>query len=122
MIQAEGISRPCPERRWGSSSERRRRPRINGTTTLKARRFSEEQIIHRLQQAEPGEQSIDVLYREHTLTRPTCCRWSQKFGDMTIPKAQQFRDQAEESPDHERLLAARDLEIDGLRALRAQHA
>jgi putative transposase len=38
---------------------------------MKARRFSEEQIIHLLHQAERGEQPIGALCREHGISEQT---------------------------------------------------
>ena len=55
---------------------------------MRASRFSEEQIIQLLQQAERGEQSISMLCRAHGMTETTCYRWRQKFGGMTVSDAQ----------------------------------
>jgi putative transposase len=55
---------------------------------MRASRFSEEQIIHLLQQAERGEQPIGALCREHGMSEQTFYRWRQKFGGMTVPNAQ----------------------------------
>jgi putative transposase len=57
---------------------------------MRASRFSEEQIIHLLQQAERGEQPIGALCREHGISEQTFYRWRQKFGGMTVPNAQRF--------------------------------
>ena len=55
---------------------------------MKVSRFSEEQIIHVLQQAERGEASISTLCRAHSITETTFYRWRKKFGGMTVPDAQ----------------------------------
>jgi putative transposase len=47
---------------------------------MRASRFSEEQIIHLLQQAERGEQPIGALCRAHGISEQTFYRWRQKWG------------------------------------------
>ena len=83
---------------------------------MKASRFSEEQIIHLLQQAEGGEQAIGVLGREHGISAPTFYRWRQKVGGLSVPDAQRWRELAKENARLKRLLAERDLEVDALKA------
>ncbi len=87
---------------------------------MRASRFSEEQIIHLLQQAERGEQPISLLCRVHGLTETTFYRWRQKFGGMTVSDAQRLRALEQENARLKRLLAERDLEVDALRALLAK--
>jgi putative transposase len=84
---------------------------------MKARRFSEEQIIHLLHQAERGEQPIGALCREHGISEQTFYRWRQKFGGMTVPSAQRLRELEKENARLKRLLAERDLEVDALKVL-----
>jgi putative transposase len=84
---------------------------------MKARRFSEEQIIHLLHQAERGEQPIGALCREYGISEQTFYRWRQKFGGMTVSNAQRLRELEKENARLKRLLAERDLEVDALRVL-----
>jgi putative transposase len=79
---------------------------------MKARRFSAEQIIHLLYQAERGEQSIGVLCREHGIREQTFDRWRQQFGGMTVPNTQRLRELETENARLKRLLAERALEVD----------
>jgi putative transposase len=87
---------------------------------MRASRFSEEQIIRILQQAERGEEAISTLCRAHGITETTFYRWPQKFGGMTIPDAQRLRELEKENAGLKRLLAERDLEVDALKALLAK--
>lgn len=82
---------------------------------MRASRFSEEQIIQLLQQAERGEQSISLLCRAHGITETTFYRWRQKFGGMTVSDAQRVRELERENARRKRLLAERDLEVDALK-------
>jgi putative transposase len=87
---------------------------------MRASRFSEEQIIHLLQQAERGEPSVGMLCRAHGITETTFYRWRQKFGGMTVSDAQRLRELEKENARLKRLLAERDLEVDALRAFLAK--
>jgi putative transposase len=87
---------------------------------MRARRFSEEQIIQLLQQAERGEQSIGMLCRAHGITETTLYRWRQKFGGMTVSDAQRLRELERENARLKRLLAERDLEVEALKGLLAK--
>jgi putative transposase len=87
---------------------------------MRASRFSEEQIIHLLQQAERGEQSISLLCRAHGISEQTFYRWRQRFGGMTVSDAQRLRELEKENTRLKRLLAERDLEVDALKVLLAK--
>jgi putative transposase len=87
---------------------------------MKVSWFSDEQIIHLLQQAERGEQPISTLCREYSITETTFYRWRKKFGGMTVPDAQRLRELEKENARLKRLLAERDLEVDTLKALLAK--
>jgi putative transposase len=89
---------------------------------MKARRFSEEQIIHLLHQAERGAQPIGALGREHGMSEQTCYRWRQKFGGMTVPNAQRVREVEKAHARLTRLLAERDLEVDALKVFLVKKA
>jgi putative transposase len=83
---------------------------------MTASRFSEEQLIPLLQQAECGEQAIGVLCREHGLREQTFGRWRKQCGGMTVPDAQRWRELSTEHARLKRRLAERDLEGDALQA------
>jgi putative transposase len=87
---------------------------------MRASRFSAEQIIHLLQQAERGEESIGTLCRTHGITETTFYRWRKQFGGMTVSDAQRLRELEKENARLKRLLAERDLEVDALRVLLAK--
>jgi putative transposase len=86
---------------------------------MKVSRFSEEQIIHLLHQAERGEQSIGTLCRQHGIIEPTFYRWRKKFGGLTVPDAQRLRALSRENARLKRLPVGHDLEVDVLKALLA---
>ena len=93
---------------------------MQGRTILRASRFSEEQSIPLLQQAERGEQAIGVLCRAHGISEQTFSRWRKQFGGMTVSDTQRLRELEKEKARLKRLLAERDLEVDALRGLLAK--
>ena len=79
---------------------------------MRASRFSEEQIIHLLQQAERGEQPIGALCREHGISEQTFYRWRQKYGGLEVAEAARLRQVERENARLKKLVAERDLEVE----------
>ena len=53
---------------------------------MKKKRFSEEQIIGIVRQAERGEKTIGEICRAHGVSEQSFYRWRQKFGGMQAPR------------------------------------
>jgi putative transposase len=87
---------------------------------MKASQFSDEQIVHILQEAERGERSIGAICRTHGITETTFYRWRRKFGGMTVSDVQRLKELEKENARLKRLLAERDLEVDALREVIAK--
>jgi putative transposase len=77
--------------------------------------LAEEQIIHLLHQAEPGEQPIGAVCREHGMSAQTFSLWRQRCGGMTVSNAQRWRELEKKNARLKRLRAERDLEVDALK-------
>ena len=82
---------------------------------MKQGQFSQEQIVAILQQAEKGDQTIQSLCREHTITETTFYRWRKLYGGMSISEAHRLKELEKENSRLKRLLAERDLEVDVLK-------
>jgi len=82
---------------------------------MKQSRFSEEQIIRILREAEKDEQSISALCRTHAISQNTFYKWRRKYGGIEVADAHRLRDLERENTRLKRLVAERDLEIDALR-------
>lgn len=78
-------------------------------------RFTEEQIIKMLREAERGEQTISALCRTHGVSEHTFYKWRQKYGGLEVADARRLRELEREDSQLTRLLAERMLEIDALR-------
>ena len=82
---------------------------------MKKKRFSEEQIIVVLREAERGKKSVDDLCKEHGVSVQSFYCRKAKFGGMEAPDVKRLRELAKENARLKRLLAERDLEVDAIK-------
>lgn len=81
---------------------------------MKKKRFSEEQIVRMLRQAEITNQTVAQICKTHGICENTWYRWKQKFGQMEVPDVRRLRELEKENSQLKRLVAERDLEIDAM--------
>lgn len=81
---------------------------------MKSSRFSEEQIIAILKQAEAGVTVTD-LCRQHGISGHTYYRWKSKYGGLEVSEAKRLKALEEENRKLKQLLADKELDILGLR-------
>lgn len=82
----------------------------------KGKRYTEEQIVRVLQEAEAGAK-IGELCRRHGISEPTFFRWRSKYGGLEISDVRRMKELEGENARLKRLLAERDLEIDAVKEL-----
>jgi putative transposase len=87
---------------------------ITGETEMK-KRFSEEQIVRILRQAEAADQTVAEVCKQHGISEQTWYRWKKKFGQMGVPDVRRLRELEKENTRLKRLVAERDLEIDAMK-------
>ena len=75
-------------------------------------RFSDEQIVGFLREAQTGGKTIDQLAREHGFGANSFYVWERKFGAMAEPDVKRYRGLEKENTRPKRLLAERDVETD----------
>ena len=81
---------------------------------MKKKRFTEEQIVRILRQAELTNQTVAQICKTHGISEQTWYRWKEKFGKMGVPDVRRLRQLEKENSRLKRLVAERDLEIDAM--------
>jgi putative transposase len=81
------------------------------------KRFTEEQIVAILREAESGDKTVAELARIHGVSEPTIYGWRRKYGGMEQAEVRRLRDLEKENSRLKRLLAERDVEIDVIKEL-----
>ena len=82
---------------------------------MKGKRFTEEQIIRVLKEAESGLKVSD-LCRHQGISEATYYRWKSKYGGLEVSEAKRLRALEEENRRLKQLVADKELDILGLRA------
>ena len=76
------------------------------------KRFSEEQIVGILREAERGDRSIGEVCRTHSVSESAFYRWRNYYGGMQLPEVKRLKDLEKENARLKRLLADRCLEVE----------
>jgi len=77
---------------------------------MKGKRFTEEQIIRILQEAESGLAVADVC-RKHNCSEQSFYRWKAKFGGMDVSEAKRLRELERENAELKKIVADQTLDI-----------
>jgi putative transposase len=77
---------------------------------MKGKRFTEEQIIRILQEAETGLAVADVC-RKHNCSEQSFYRWKAKFGGMDVSEAKRLRELERENTELKKIVADQTLDI-----------
>ena len=83
---------------------------------MKKSRYSEEQIIGFLRQAEAG-MAIPELCRSGGFSQATFYKWRAKYGGMQVSDAQRLRELESENAKLKHLLAEAHLDIHALKSV-----
>ena len=83
---------------------------------MKKSRFTDEQIIDFLKQAESGV-PVKELCRKHGFSDATFYKWRNRLGGMEIPEARRLKDLEGENTKLKKLLAEAMLDIEALKVV-----
>jgi putative transposase len=83
---------------------------------VKRKRFSEEQIIAVLKEAEAGAKVLD-LCRKHGISDATFYNWKAKYAGMTVAELRRLRELEAENAKLKRIVADQALDISALKDL-----
>ena len=81
---------------------------------MRGKRFSEEQIIGILKDAEGGT-PVPELLRKHGIVQGTFYRWKAKYGGLELSEAKRLKQLEEENRRLKRLVADQALDIQMLK-------
>ncbi len=83
---------------------------------MRQSRFSEEQIIGVLKQAEGGMKTAEIC-RQHGISNATYYKWKGKYGGLEVSEARRLRQLEEENRRLKQMVAEQALDIQALRAV-----
>jgi putative transposase len=83
---------------------------------MKRSRFTEEQIVSALQEAEAGA-NVKELCRRLGISRETLYNWKRKYGGMNVPDAKRLKQLEDENRQLKRIVADQAVNVQVLKDL-----
>jgi putative transposase len=87
---------------------------------MKRKRYSEEQIIKILQEAESGAKTVD-LCRKYGMSDAAFYNWKAKYGGLTVNEARRLKALEDENRRLKKIVADQALDIEALKAVNGKN-
>jgi putative transposase len=89
---------------------------------MKKSKFSDEQIVHILREAEEGKATVEDVARKHGVTTTTFYRWKRSFGagGVQIAEARRVKELEMENGRLKKALAEQLLAVEVLKEINAK--
>ena len=87
---------------------------------MKGKRYTEEQIIKILRDAEAGA-TVSEVCRKHGVSEWSFYRWRQKYGGMTVSDAKRLKALEEENARLKKIVGQQAIDIDLLREINSKN-
>jgi putative transposase len=85
---------------------------------MKKSRFSEEKMVKILREADKSPES--PVAKKYSVREQTIYAWCKRFGELEVVDVKRLRGLEQENAKLKKLLAERDLEIDGMKEVAAK--
>ncbi len=87
---------------------------------MKRKRYSEEQIVRILRDAEASGMAIKDFVKSQGVSEQTFYRWKKKYGGMDVSEARRLKELEAENARLKKLVAEQQLSIDVLKEVNAK--
>ena len=87
---------------------------------MRQSKFTEEQIVALLREAEKGEKPIQALAKERGITEQTFYRWRKKYGGIETQDLKRMRELEKENARLKRIVGELSLDVAALKELNAK--
>lgn len=87
---------------------------------MRQSKFTEEQIVALLREAEKGELTIQALAKERGITEQTFYRWRKKYGGVEAQDLKRMRELEKENSRLKRIVGELTLDVAALKELNAK--
>jgi putative transposase len=78
---------------------------IERTQTMKGKRYTTEEKVRILREADGGQRSIVEICRERNISDVTFHRWKRQFGQMDLNEARRLKELERENTELKKMLA-----------------
>lgn len=87
---------------------------------MRQSKFTEEQIVALLREAEKGELTIQALAKDRGITEQTFYRWRKKYGGVEVQDLKRMRELEKENSRLKRIVGELSLDVAALKELNAK--